>query len=128
MNSLEFIEKEIEAVEKELAEIVDITNDYLEIPDTYENKYNLIDDANERYSNYSLRLNQLLQIKFELEAWKELNELFIIKPYYQDKENNKHPAIMIQHKIEKDFEYVRRGCEQKSFDTIKKALEVEDGK
>jgi hypothetical protein len=31
---------------------------------------------------------------------------------------------MIQHKIEKDFEYVRRGCKQKSFDTIKKALDV----
>ena len=116
MNNLEFINQNIFECENRI--------EHLEIKIIEDKKYpSLVKSHKECIEELKPILKHLEQIKNILEAWKELNELFIIKPYYQDKENNKYPAIMIQHKIEKDFEYVRRGCKQKSFDTIIKALE-----
>lgn len=119
MNNLEFIEKEIETVEKELVEIVDITNDYLELPDTYENKNDLIDGANERYSNYSLRLSKLIQIKNILEAW------YIIKNALELTENE-----LGEEEIEMKVFFTNAKVEvcdtKEEFYIIKKALEIEN--
>lgn len=116
MNSLEFIDAEIimwqerlDKLKKELIRVKGTRNE--------ETILNHI-EVNE------LHLQYLNQIKAELKAWYVMNEEFIIKPYYQDKENNKHPAIMVQHRVEHDFEYVRRGVKQKSFDIVQKAQEV----
>lgn len=120
MTSLEFIEKEINYYKQKKDKAVEWYVFLIEHNGSSA-QTKRAEEEKDAVSNY---LDNLLQIKNILEAWEELNKLFIIKPYYQDKENNKHPAIMIQHKIEKDFEYVRRGCKQKSFDTIKNALDV----
>ena len=118
MNSLEYIEKQIVFVKQNIQYHKNLLT-------TVE------DDESIEIIKSTIRLlkpdlQTLEQIKTELEAWYELNKLFVIKPYYQDKENNKHPAIMIQHRVEHDFEYVRRGVKQESFDIIEKALEVEE--
>lgn len=124
MNSLEFIEKQIKAVEKELAEIVDITNDYFEIPDTYENKYNLIDDANERYSNYKLRLSELYQIKFQLEAWKVVKNKGVDMLIFMLYHNNLEEYNNYIKSLEGECNYEKCLLTQNEADTIKKALEV----
>ena len=117
MNSLEYIRKKISKKIKTINEkrnfMINCKN--MNIPFNPEITY---EDQKE--------LEYLRQIESELEAWYELNKLFIIKPYYQDKENNKNPAIMVQHAIEHDFEYVRRGVKQESFDKFIKALEVKE--
>lgn len=70
---------------------------------------------------YELKLKYLQQIKNKLEAWKVINEEFIIKPYYQV--NGKYPAIMIRHRTEDD-EFCRRGVSQEKYNIVEKALEV----
>jgi hypothetical protein len=118
MNSLEYIDKQILFVKQNIQyhkDLLTTTNDNESI-EIIKSTIKLLEPD----------LQTLQQIKSELEAWYELNKLFVIKPYYQDKENNKHPAIMIQHRVEHDFEYVRRGVKQKSFNIIEKALEVKN--
>lgn len=118
MNSLEYIDKQILFVKQN----IQYHKDLLATVD---------DDESIEIIKSTIRLLEpdlqtLQQIKAELEAWYIMNKEFIIKPYYQDKENNKHPAIMVQHRVEHDFEYVRRGVKQESFDIVQKALEVKE--
>lgn len=70
-----------------------------------------------------MSIEELEQIKAELEAWEVINEEFIIKPYYQV--NGKYPTIMIRHQTEDD-EFCRRGVTQEKYNIIKKALEVKN--